>query len=90
MEIEHQKYPYQPKVDTKEVDMSHPFYRYDPNQCIACGQCVEVCQNLQVNETLSIDWEAERPRVIWDDGAKSMILPVSAAANVSRFVLVMP
>ncbi|PEI85466.1 formate dehydrogenase subunit alpha [Bacillus pseudomycoides] len=69
MEIEHQKYPYMPKVDVSEVDMSHPFYRYDPNQCIACGQCVEVCQNLQVNETLSIDWEAERPRVIWDDGA---------------------
>lgn len=68
MEIEHQKYPYTPKVDVSEVDMSHPFYRYDPNQCIACGQCVEVCQNLQVNETLSIDWEAERPRVIWDDG----------------------
>ena len=57
MEIEHQKYPYEPKVDTHEVDISHPFYRYDPNQCIACGQCVEVCQNLQVNETLSIDWE---------------------------------
>ena len=68
MEIEHQKYPYTPKVDTSEVDMSHPFYRYDPNQCIACGQCVEVCQNLQVNETLSIDWEADRPRVIWDEG----------------------
>ncbi|WP_442870424.1 formate dehydrogenase subunit alpha [Aneurinibacillus sp. Ricciae_BoGa-3] len=68
MEIEHQKYPYEPKVSPEEVDMSHPFYRYDPNQCIACGQCVEVCQNLQVNETLSIDWEAERPRVIWDDG----------------------
>ncbi|MDN4492601.1 formate dehydrogenase subunit alpha [Ureibacillus aquaedulcis] len=68
MEIEHQKYPYQPKVEPHEVDMSHPFYRYDPNQCIACGQCVEVCQNLQVNETLSLDWEAERPRVIWDTG----------------------
>ncbi len=70
MEIEHQKYPYTPKDEDKpvNVDMSHPFYRYDANQCIACGQCVEVCQNLQVNETLSIDWEAERPRVIWDDG----------------------
>ncbi|MFC5404161.1 formate dehydrogenase subunit alpha [Cohnella soli] len=68
LEIEHQKYPYQPKVDPSEVDMSHPFYRYDPNQCVACGQCVEVCQNLQVNETLSMDWEADRPRVIWDDG----------------------
>ena len=69
MEIEHQKYPYTPKAAACEVDMSHPFYRYDPNQCIACGQCVEVCQNLQVNETLSIDWEAERPRVLWDKGS---------------------
>ncbi|MEB2302408.1 formate dehydrogenase subunit alpha [Lysinibacillus xylanilyticus] len=68
MEIEHQKYPYQPKVEPHEVDTSHPFYRYDPNQCIACGQCVEVCQNLQVNETLSLDWEAERPKVVWDEG----------------------
>ncbi len=68
MEIEHQKYPYTPKVSVDQVDMSHPFYRYDPNQCIACGQCVEVCQNLQVNETISIDWEAKRPRVIWDAG----------------------
>ena len=24
------------------------------------------CQNLQVNETLSIDWEREMPRVVWD------------------------
>ena len=70
MEIEHQKYPYEPKVDASEVDMTHPFYRYDPNQCIACGQCVEVCQNLQVNETLSIDWERDRPIVLWDEGAK--------------------
>ncbi|PEZ06355.1 formate dehydrogenase subunit alpha [Bacillus sp. AFS018417] len=68
MGIEEQKYPYEPKVSASEVDMSHPFYRYDPNQCIACGQCVEVCQNLQVNETLSIDWNLDRPRVIWDNG----------------------
>lgn len=68
MGIEEQKYPYEPKVSASEVDMSHPFYRYDPNQCIACGQCVEVCQNLQVNETISIDWSLDRPRVIWDDG----------------------
>src|SRR5690625_2268434 len=68
MGIEEQKYPYTPKVPESEVDMSHPFYRYDPNQCIACGQCVEVCQSLQVNETLSIDWEADRPMVLWDDG----------------------
>lgn len=70
MEIEHQKYPYEPKCTQESVDFTHPFYRYDPNQCIACGQCVEVCQNLQVNETLSIDWERDRPIVLWDGGAK--------------------
>ena len=70
MEIEHQKYPYEPKCTQNSVDFTHPFYRYDPNQCIACGQCVEVCQNLQVNETLSIDWERDRPIVLWDGGAK--------------------
>lgn len=70
MEIEQQRYPYEPKCSKDDVDFSHPFYRYDPNQCIACGQCVEVCQNLQVNETLSIDWERDRPIVLWDGGAK--------------------
>ena len=78
MQVEHQKYPYTPKVSTDEVDMSHPFYRYDPNQCITCGQCVEVCQSLQVNETLSIDWEADRPRVVWDDG-----VPINESSCVS-------
>lgn len=28
---------------------------------------VEACQQVQVNETLSIDWERSQPRVIWDD-----------------------
>lgn len=50
-----------------EKDYSNPFYIYDPDQCILCGRCVEACQNLQVNETLSIDWSRERPRVIWDE-----------------------
>lgn len=66
LEIEHQTRPYREKG--YDVDMSHPFYRYDPDQCILCGRCVEVCQDLQVNETLSIDWEREIPRVMWDDG----------------------
>lgn len=70
MEVEHQKYPYEPKCTEDSVDFTHPFYRYDPNQCIACGQCVEVCQNLQVNETLTMDWERDRPIVLWDGGAK--------------------
>ncbi len=51
------------------VDDSNPFYVYDPDQCIACGRCVEACQNLVVNEVLSLDWSRAKPRVIWDRGA---------------------
>ncbi|UUA86090.1 formate dehydrogenase subunit alpha [Bacillus siamensis] len=88
MGIEHQKYPYTPKDDSKcAVDMSHPFYRYDPNQCISCGQCVEVCQNLQVNETLSIDWERDRPRVIWDEG---VAINESSCVSCGQCVTVCP
>ena len=66
LDVEHQKYPYREKP--YEKDMSNPFYRYDPDQCILCGRCVEACQNVQVNETLSIRWEDEHPRVLWDGG----------------------
>src|SRR6266481_4378626 len=52
--VEHQHYPFETKPYA--IDESNPFYRYDPDQCILCGRCVEACQNLQVNETLSIRW----------------------------------
>ncbi|WP_041086074.1 formate dehydrogenase subunit alpha [Jeotgalibacillus soli] len=64
MKINHQSIPFQHKP--YEVDDSNPFYRYDPDQCILCGRCVEACQDVQVTETLTIDWELEKPRVIWD------------------------
>ncbi len=66
MKIPYQRYPYERKP--YPVDESHPFYHYDPDQCILCGRCVEACQNVQVTETLSIDWEREHPRVLWDGG----------------------
>lgn len=65
--VEHQSIPYTPKPYA--VDLTNPFYRYDPDQCILCGRCVEACQNVQVNETLSIGWELDHPRVLWDGGA---------------------
>jgi formate dehydrogenase major subunit len=76
LKVEHQEIPYKPKP--YEVDMSNPFYRYDPDQCILCGRCVEACQNLQVNETLSIHWEDAHPRVLWDGGA-----PIGESSCVS-------
>lgn len=65
-EIEHQKYEFKPKP--YPPDNTNPFYRYEPDQCILCGRCVEACQDVQVNETLTIDWSLERPRVLWDGG----------------------
>ncbi len=65
--IDHQPIPYHSKP--YEEDHTNPFYRYDPQQCILCGRCVEACQNVQVNETLSINWEDPHPRVLWDGGS---------------------
>ena len=76
MQVEHQKYPFQAKP--YPPDNSHPFYRYEPDQCILCGRCVEACQDLQVNETLTIDWSRDVPRVIWDND-----VPIDQSSCVS-------
>jgi formate dehydrogenase major subunit len=76
LEIEHQKYEFKPKP--YPPDQSHPMYRYEPDQCILCGRCVEACQDLQVNETLTIDWNREAPRVIWDND-----VPINDSSCVS-------
>src|SRR3954465_12747130 len=65
--VEHQQIPF--KTKPFEVDNTNPYYRYDPDQCLLCGRCVEACQNVEVNETLSINWDDPQPRVLWDGGA---------------------
>ena len=65
--VEHQRIPFREKP--YPIDDTNPFYRYDPDQCILCGRCVQACQDVQVNETLSIRWEDEHPRVLWDGGS---------------------
>lgn len=67
LKVKHQSIPFRQKP--YEKDETNPFYRYDPDQCILCGRCVEACQNVQVNETLTIRWEDEHPRVLWDGGS---------------------
>ncbi|NHM32702.1 formate dehydrogenase subunit alpha [Neobacillus terrae] len=76
MKINHQSIPFAHKP--YEEDNSNPFYRYDPDQCILCGRCVEACQDVQVTETLRIDWDRERPRVIWDND-----VPINESSCVS-------
>jgi formate dehydrogenase major subunit len=77
------------------VDDSNPFYTYDPDQCILCGRCVEVCQDVVVNEVITIDWKLNPPRVVWDRnspinqsscvscGACSSVCPVNALMEKS-------
>lgn len=85
LQVEHQKYEFTPKPYPQ--DNSHPFYRYEPDQCILCGRCVEACQDLQVNETLTIDWSLERPRVLWDNGAS---IDESSCVSCGHCVTVCP
>ena len=68
LDVQHQVREFRTKGYVQ--DHSNPFYRYDPSQCILCGRCVEACQNVQVNETLTISWDREMPRVMWDGGEK--------------------
>ncbi|QHS52020.1 formate dehydrogenase subunit alpha [Edaphobacter sp. 12200R-103] len=68
LDVKHQARPFTRKPYPQ--DHSNAFYRYDPDQCILCGRCVEACQNVQVNETLTINWESEHPRVLWDGGER--------------------
>ncbi|MCU7557621.1 formate dehydrogenase subunit alpha [Macrococcus capreoli] len=86
LKIDHQATAQTPKGYEKNVGK---FYRYDPDQCILCGRCVQACQNVQVNETLMIDWELERPRVIWD-GNKDMNIDDSSCVNCGHCSTVCP
>lgn len=85
LQVEHQKYEFTPKP--YPPDNSHPFYRYEPDQCILCGRCVEACQDLQVNETLTIDWSLDRPRVLWDNGVE---IDKSSCVSCGHCVTVCP
>ncbi|MFS0787843.1 formate dehydrogenase subunit alpha [Shouchella sp. 1P09AA] len=84
MKVTHQETEH----SSKEADVQrNQFYRYDPDQCILCGRCVEACQDVQVTETLSIDWNLERPRVIWD---KNSPIDESSCVNCGHCSTVCP
>lgn len=84
MSISHQ----QTDHTSKDAEVQrNAFYRYDPDQCILCGRCVEACQDLQVNETLTIDWTLKRPRVIWD---KDSPIEESSCVNCGHCSTVCP
>ena len=75
------------------ADDSNPFYRYDPDHCILCGRCVEACQDLVVNEVLTMDWKANPPRVVWgehDPINRSSCVSCGACVSVCPVDALMP
>jgi formate dehydrogenase major subunit len=75
------------------IDVSHPFYVYDPNHCILCGRCVEACQDLVVNEVITVDWKRNPPRVVWDRDApigKSSCVSCGTCVSVCPVDALMP
>lgn len=61
-QCELQKYCYEYEIDKTipnnpnlfEIDDSNPFFQIDPNKCIGCGKCAEICRNLQCNHALKL------------------------------------
>lgn len=35
-------------------DQSNPFYYINPNKCVACGKCAQICRELQCNHALKL------------------------------------
>lgn len=74
-------------------DRSNPFYVFDPNHCILCGRCVEACQDVVVNEVITIDWKLNPPRVVWDRNApidRSSCVSCGACVSVCPVDALMP
>jgi formate dehydrogenase major subunit len=74
-------------------DASNPFYVYDPSHCILCGRCVEACQDVVVNEVITIDWKLTPPRVVWDRNApidRSSCVSCGACVSVCPVDALMP
>lgn len=41
-------------------DLSNPFFEINPNKCIACGKCAQICRELQCNHALKLKSENGR------------------------------
>jgi formate dehydrogenase alpha subunit len=52
-------------MDKPKDETSNPFVGLDPNKCIVCGRCVEVCTNVQVCDVL----------VFAQRGSESLVMP---------------
>lgn len=65
-------YGIEPSGDPAEpaaVDDTHPYFRFDPAQCIACSRCVRVCEELQGQDVWHLVGRGELTHLRVDRGA---------------------
>lgn len=55
---------------TAETDISNSFFYADPDKCISCGKCVEMCATVQCTEALSFRETPSGLRISPPDGRR--------------------
>lgn len=55
--------------DQASRDTSHPHFRFDPEQCIACCRCVRICEDLQGQFVWHLMGRGESSHLVVDKGA---------------------
>jgi NADH-quinone oxidoreductase subunit G/NADP-reducing hydrogenase subunit HndD len=71
----------------KELDVSSPSIRRDPNKCILCGRCVRVCEEVQAVGAIDFIGRGSESRV---GTAFERGLNVSTCVNCGQCILVCP
>lgn len=55
-----------------EIDVSNPYFQYDPSKCIVCNRCVRACEETQGTFALTISGRGFESRVTAGQGGSFM------------------
>lgn len=58
------------KIQDSEIDCTNPFFEYDPQKCLLCGKCAQVCHLRQGRSVLSVARRGLETRIIPGYGGK--------------------
>lgn len=81
------KPPYVLDEERLPLDDSHPMIVRDPNKCIHCGRCIAACNEVVVNEVLSMGYRGGRSLVVAD---QNVPLGTSSCVGCGECVQICP